>query len=151
MDGIFNCSEFVHVYLYDVVVHSAKHLWKVFHLIKEHKLKLKVTKCNLAQSQLELLGDYVSFEGVGVDSSKIKAVKDAAYPINSSAFRGFLGMASYYRRFIRGLADFSVWLPLPSTRNLSAITKCKSRSKCRRRRSVLPRNSHVPICTICSY
>nr|GEU70683.1 putative reverse transcriptase domain-containing protein [Tanacetum cinerariifolium] len=45
---------------------------------------------------------YLDNEGVHVDPAKIKAIKNWAMPITPTKVRKFLGLAEYYRRFIKG-------------------------------------------------
>ena len=57
----------------------------------------------LAQESF-LLGQFVSKDGVSVDPTKIKAVRDWLTPKNVTEVRSFLGLASYYGIFVK---DFS--------------------------------------------
>ena len=49
----------------------------------------------------------VSSEGVGTDQSKVEAVMSWPVPKNVNQVRSFLGLCSYYRRFIRHFADIA--------------------------------------------
>ena len=53
------------------------------------------------QKQLRYLGHLVSEEGIAPDPEKIRAVRDWATPTSEKALRSFLGLAGYYRRFVR--------------------------------------------------
>ena len=64
-------------------------------------LKVKPKKCHMFQKQLRYLGHLVSEEGIAPDPEKIRAVRDWATPTSEKALRSFLGLAGYYRRFVR--------------------------------------------------
>lgn len=49
---------------------------------------------------MKFLGHIVSVEGICIDPKKIKAILDWKQPKNVSKIRSFLGLASYYRRFV---------------------------------------------------
>jgi hypothetical protein len=77
------------------------HLQLVLELLRKNKLFAKRTKCVFGQAQVEYLGHIISSQGVSTDPAKIKAVKDWPTPQNITELRGFLGLAGYYRRFIK--------------------------------------------------
>jgi hypothetical protein len=54
---------------------------------------------------VKVLGHIKSDEGVSTDPSKIKAVKEWPIPRNVKEVRSFLGLTSYYRKFIYKYAD----------------------------------------------
>ena len=94
------------VYLDDVLVigrtfdEHNKNLTKVLERLRSAGLTLKPTKCKFAQLQVSYLGHVISEEGVQTDPAKLQAVKEFPVPTNVKALRSFLGLASYYRRFI---------------------------------------------------
>ncbi len=60
------------------------------------------------QAQVLFLGHIVSHQGVGVDSAKMEAVENWPTPTNVKDVRAFLGLASYYRRYIPGFSMVAV-------------------------------------------
>ncbi|GFW50081.1 retrovirus-related Pol polyprotein from transposon 17.6 [Trichonephila clavipes] len=69
---------------------------------KEAGLKLNSKKCLFAAQEVKILGHLVSSNGVRPDPDKIKAVRNFPTPKNIHDIRSFLGLCSYFRRFIKG-------------------------------------------------
>ncbi len=103
-------SKFCSVYVDDVLVFSdsmaehVEHLRQVFARLQEAGLKLHPHKCFFARSEVPYLGHLTSSKGIFPNPEKIQVVKGFPIPTNVRAVREFLGLASYYRRFVPGFA-----------------------------------------------
>ena len=82
-------------------------LSKVFERLRNAGLKLHPSKCFFCCKQVSFLGHVVSQDGVATDSAKTSRVANWPELTSTSEVRQFLGLASYYRRFVNFFYNFS--------------------------------------------
>lgn len=101
------------VYLDDIIVvgktfeDHTKKLGEVFQRLRKANLKLSPKKCFLFQREVHYLGHVVSGKGIAVDPEKIRAVREWPVPRDKHEIRSFLGLCTYYRRYVPGFANIA--------------------------------------------
>ncbi|KAE9165774.1 hypothetical protein PF005_g29467 [Phytophthora fragariae] len=101
------------VYLDDCVIFSKdfpSHLIRVRQVLTRFRqagFKLKMKKCHWGHSQVAFLGHIVTPTGILPDPEKVKAVMNVQRPCDVHGIRSFLGLTSYFRRYIPGYALIS--------------------------------------------
>ena len=106
------------VYIDDILVagqtfqEQLDNLEQVFQCLRNAKLKLSPKKCHLFQKQVKYLGHIISQNGVSTDPEKVKTVWECPRPTCITEVRQFLGLCSYYRRFILQFAHIAAPLQL---------------------------------------
>ncbi|GJV53134.1 putative reverse transcriptase domain-containing protein [Tanacetum coccineum] len=83
------------------------HLRLILELLKEEKLYAKFSKCDFWLSKVQFLGHVIDSEGIHVDPMKIKSIKEWESPKTLTKICQFLGLAGYYRRFIKGFSKIA--------------------------------------------
>ena len=91
------------MYKRDLISHVA-HVRKTFEILRQHSHYAKVLKCEFFRSSVHYLGHVISEQGLSPHPAKVQAVANWRVPMNVSEVRSFLGLAGYYRRFIKNFA-----------------------------------------------
>ena len=118
-------SHFTIVYLDDIIIFSQteeehlKHLEIIFR-------RLKRSKCSFMKLHKEYLGHLISEKGIEPMPDKLTAIKEMPAPRSPKEIKQFLGLVSYYRKFILRFSDIAKLL-MQLTRHNTLFQWC---SKC---------------------
>ena len=106
-------DRFVIVFIDDILVYSRseleheRHLGLVLQILRQYHLYAKFSKCEFWLSRVGFLGHVVSVDDIYVDPQKVEAVANWEQPTTVTEVRSFLGLAGYYRRFIKGFSKIA--------------------------------------------
>jgi len=110
--------KFLALYLDDILIFSdtleehLKHIEHVFALLRKHGLRCRLVKCEFEKPELKYLGHILGNGQIRMNPAKISAVREWPAPTSVKELRSFLGLATYFRRYIQGHA--SLVAPLTS-------------------------------------
>lgn len=103
----------VYVYVDDIIVMGKdtethlKNLYEVFNRLMSANLKIEPSKCEFLKDEVEYLGHIVKKSGILPNEAKIRVVRDFPPPETVKQLKGFLGLTSYYRKFIENYAEIA--------------------------------------------
>ena len=110
MDTILQGVPGAMCYIDDILVTGAtvqehlQNLEEVFRRLQTHGVRMKKSKCSFMQDSVDYLGHLIDAEGIHAAPGKITAIMEAPKPNNVQQLRSFLGLLSYYRKFLPNLA-----------------------------------------------
>ncbi|GBG86128.1 hypothetical protein CBR_g41031 [Chara braunii] len=103
-------DRFVVVYLDDILMFSKTleehegHLRQILSKFRESNFKINPKKCEWAKTQVLYLGYVLDGDGIRPEDSKIASFRDWPTPKTLTELRSFLGLANYYRKFVRNFS-----------------------------------------------
>ena len=103
-------DQFVMVFIDDILVYSKDrddhdtHLQVVLETLRKEQLYAKLSKCEFWLREVSFLGHIISKEGILVDLKKIEVIIEWKPSRNVTGVHSFLGLAGYYKRFIKGFS-----------------------------------------------
>ena len=107
------CSHFAMAYLDDIIIFSKneaehlEHIEIIFQKLKEAGLKLKESKCDFFKKEIHYLGHLISDKGIYPLPEKLDTIQNMPKLRNPKEIKQFLGLCSYYRKFVLHFADIS--------------------------------------------
>ena len=104
-------NETVFCYLDDIILISktfSEHLIlleKIFRKLREANLRINVEKSKFCREELKYLGHIVGRNGISVDPEKVACISNYPVPQNVKQLKSYLGLISWYRRFVPQFAE----------------------------------------------
>jgi transposase InsO family protein len=111
MDSVCRGLDFVYVYLDDILIASKsqeehlQHVRTLLTRLSEHGLVINPAKCEFGQPNIDFLGHSISAGGIQPRLDRVEAIHNFPQPKDKTQLRTFLGLVTYYHRFIPHCAE----------------------------------------------
>ena len=111
----------------DILIYSkdreehGNHLRTTLQILRKKKLYAILSKCEFWLDNVAFLGHVIYEDGVSVDPQKTEAIVDWPSPANVTEVRSFLGLAGYYRRFVKDFSKLAMPLTQLTQKNVPFV------------------------------
>lgn len=101
------------VYIDDIIVFSENFdqhlidLQEIFDRLIQNNLVIRPLKCSFCKDKVSFLGHEISNKGIEANPTKIEKIRESLPPRNVKEVQQFLGLASYYQRFIKDFSEIA--------------------------------------------
>ena len=98
------------VFFDDILIHRKtleehlQHIETALCILQEQEFYVKLYKCEFRLTEMLYLGHIIGVDGVRVHEEKIRAIREWPKPRNVTELRGFIGIFTYYRKFVKGFS-----------------------------------------------
>jgi hypothetical protein len=105
---------FILVFFDDILIYNTTwtdhllHMRAVLDVLHQHRLFVKPSKCEFGADSISYLEHIISASDVAMDPAKVQVVADWPVPRSARVVRGFLGLAGYYRKFVKEFGSVAV-------------------------------------------
>ena len=82
-----------------------QHVEHILTIMEGQSLYAKELKCEFGMTKVLYLGHIIRVKGVQVHQEKIKAIVEWPTPKTITELRGFLGICTYCRNFVKGFSQ----------------------------------------------
>ena len=105
-------NQFIVVYFDDILYSSSKedhlkHIQLLFTTLQENELQINLIKCEFLCYSIHFLGFIISCNGISVDPKMIDYISSWPQPKTPKDIQCFLGLVSFYRRFIKNFSTIA--------------------------------------------
>ena len=111
IDDVCRDLDFVFIFLDDILIASSsldehlQHLRSLFQRLSDHGLVINPAKCEFGKSEVNLLSHSISAAGIRPHITRVEAVRTFPVPQDKKALHQFVGLISYYHRFVPRCAE----------------------------------------------
>jgi hypothetical protein len=110
---LMNNDMFVVVFINDILIYSQseeehiENLKMVLETLREHQIYAKLSKCEFWIHEVLFLGHIINQDELAVDPEKVADILNWKAPKDAHGIKSFLGIARYYRCFIKGFSKIA--------------------------------------------